>query len=311
MYKMARYAVAIVLALAAMTVIAPRDAAAETVGVIMTKGSEFSQRAHNSLLAYLKDKGYGTRVQFIVQTPFPDPVAWSNAARKLIAADVSVIISYGTAPTLALVREQHDMPIIYAGIYQPIAEKIRSRSVTGVCIKPGISSLMRYMHDSGAQNPATVLYCSAEDDSREELREFQALAEKYKFVVTGLDIRKPADFANSMANITSGTVFITGSQVIETVYKSIIRTLTARHVPTASLIASDNPSPVLSVSTTPEKNGHEAGRRLVAFLEGGKQSEIPMSCLSDNEVVYNLKDAQDMGIKVPMSILNDATRIIK
>lgn len=290
--------------------IAP-DARAEKIGVIMSRGSEFSQKSHAALLSYLKEKGYGTRIQFLSQTPNPDPVAWSNASRKIMAADVDAILVYGTAPTVATIKEKPDVPVIYVGIYQPIAEKLHSRNVTGVCSKPGIGNLIRYMHDSGTTNPAVVLYSSAEDDSREQFREFMNLAGKYRISMAGLDIRKPADFSSVMADVTGGTIFITSSLVIESVLHSVLRTAYSRKIPTASLMPSENPSPILSISPTADRIGQETARKIIALLEGARPGNIPVTCVQDTEVVYNLRDAQTMNIKVPLSILNDATRIVK
>ncbi len=287
------------------------EAHAEKIGVITTRGSEFSQRAHAALQAYLKEKGFGARVQFIAQTPYPDPVAWSNASRKLLAAGVDAIVVYGTGPAIAAVKENPDVPVIYAGVYQPTSEKFHSKKTAGVCVKSAVQSLMRYMYDSGSPNPAVVLYSSIEEDSREQLAEFKSSAGKFRFTVTAVDIRKPADYVSAIADLSGGTIFISSSLVIEGVLRSVIRTAHARKLPTASLMASESPSPILSISPSPERVGQEAARKLMAVLDGTRPAELPVMCLPEGDVIYSLKEAQDMGIKVPISILNDATKVIQ
>jgi putative ABC transport system substrate-binding protein len=55
-------------------------------------------------------------------------MSWVNAA-KLVAVGSDVIVSYGAPATLAVMNETSDMPIVFAGVYDPqsvgITGKIR------------------------------------------------------------------------------------------------------------------------------------------------------------------------------------------
>ena len=73
------------------------------VGVIMTADIPYYRSMHQSMFVALKQQlPPGEDVEFILQRPFPDPIAWSNAARKLIAIEVDLIVSYGAPATQAV-----------------------------------------------------------------------------------------------------------------------------------------------------------------------------------------------------------------
>ena len=62
--------------------------AGKRIGVIMTGDIPYYGAMHQTFVAELDRKFAGVEnIEIILQRPFPDPIAWSNAARKLIAFD--------------------------------------------------------------------------------------------------------------------------------------------------------------------------------------------------------------------------------
>ncbi len=81
-------------------------AADKTVGVIMSGNINYYQEIHKAFAAALVKEGFDHRkIDTLLQMPSPDPLSWTNAARKLVVADVSLLVTYGAPSALASIRE--------------------------------------------------------------------------------------------------------------------------------------------------------------------------------------------------------------
>ena len=99
---------------------APVLAADKTVGVIMSGNIGYYQDVHKAFVGALLKEGFDHRkVDTLLQMPSPDPMSWTNAARKLAVADVNVLVTYGAPAALAAIRETKSIPIVFAGVYDP------------------------------------------------------------------------------------------------------------------------------------------------------------------------------------------------
>ena len=87
--------IAIITALLSVAVV-QAYAAEKTIGVIMTGDIPYYKAIHKAFLAGLSEHGFGPgKVNVVLQTPAPEAMSWTNAARKLIAIDADVIVAYG------------------------------------------------------------------------------------------------------------------------------------------------------------------------------------------------------------------------
>lgn len=283
---------------------------AETIGVIITHGESFHEKAHESLLSYLKKAGYYGKVQILEQRPYPDPIAWSNASRKLIAADVDVIVTYGTPTTLAALKERARIPILYVGVYEPVAADITAKNATGVCSKYQVSSLIRYLRNSVSISELGVLYSSLEEDSYRQLSEIKKYSQRYGFAVTALNMKNPGDIEGMLSGVKINAIFITSSSMVNSVFSSVLRVAEDRRIPTASLVMRDDMSATMMLSNNPEEMGREAAEKLVRLLKGESPKDIPATCSKDIELVVNLRDARKIGIRVSMDLVTEATKVI-
>jgi putative ABC transport system substrate-binding protein len=284
---------------------------AETVGVIITRDSESYEKMHQAFLSYLTEKGLSKRVKFITQSPNADPIAWSNAARKLIALDVDAIVVYGAEPTISVIRERSNIPVIYAGLYEATASGIRANNVTGVCAKYSIPTLLRYLKAADALGNLGVVYCGLEEESKSQMLEIKALTSKYDFRITELNVKKASNASTMLAEAKVDALFMTSSSVVGSVYNNILRIADSRRIPTASLIQSDEMFATVTMAPEAEEIGREAARKLAQILGGTPVGRIPATCSSGVEIVFNLKEAQSMGLKIPMNLVTEATRIIQ
>ncbi|MDP2167346.1 MAG: ABC transporter substrate-binding protein [Thermodesulfovibrionales bacterium] len=302
-------AVGIVLAI---SLVSAGTSGAETIGVIFSADMPYYQDIHSALVSRLKAEGYGERLKFLIQKPYPDTVSWSNAARKLIAADVDIIVTYGFSASLAALRERPNIPIVYAGAFEPLTDG-RAKNITGMYAKIPVSSVLRYLREAATVvNTLGVFYSSMEEDSVRQLDELQALSSKYGFEVQKFDVRRSADISSLLAGSKnkSDAFFLTSSVLVNNALSTILNTARNEKIPTGSLLPRGEIAALITLTANPNEQGHGAAGKLIEILNGKSAANIPSSHSKDIELIFNMKEAREMGIRIPIDLVTEATKIL-
>jgi putative ABC transport system substrate-binding protein len=161
---------------------APARAGDKTIGVVMAGNIGYYQELHRAFSNGLVKEGFDRRkVDTLLQMPAPDPLSWTNAVRKLVVADVNVLITYGGAPALLAIRETKSIPIVYAGVYDPAGIGVAARNMTGISSKVPLTSLLKYAKKLVSFTRLAVVYNELEPDSVLQVEELAALEGQYGF----------------------------------------------------------------------------------------------------------------------------------
>lgn len=283
------------------------------VGVIMTADIPYYAAMHQAFVDGLKERlPADEEVQFILQRPFPDPIAWSNAARKLIAIDVDLIVSYGAPATHAVLFEKSRIPVVYVGVYEPGGAEIKGRYVTGCGYRVPLSSLLRYFKRIKDVERLRVVYSSTEEDSVRQMNELASLAEQQKIDISWVDIRSQGD-VKKLKNLGMGdAVYITGSSLAHVWMEDILALLEEKKVPAVDIF----PDPaemglLITLFHPPEQQGASAAEIAAKIIGGEKTENIAPQLLRETELVFNLVEARQLGITLPLQLMVEATRVIK
>lgn len=283
------------------------------VGVIMSGNISYYDTMHQSFVANLKKRlPPGEDVQFILQRPFPDPIAWSNAARKLIAVEVDLIVSYGAPATHAVLFEKSKIPVVYAGVYEPEAVEIKSRYVTGCGYRVPLSSLLRYFKRIKDVNKLLAVYSSTEEDSVRQMNELASLAREQKIDLTKVDIRSQGDVKKLKKVGRGDAVYITGSSLAHVWMEDILSLLAEKKVPAVDIFPDPTEMGLLiTLFHPPELQGEAAAEMVVKIIGGEKAESIAPRLLRETELVLNIVEARALGITLPLQLMVEATRVIK
>ncbi len=299
----------IVLSLFAATA----TAADKTVGVIMSGNIGYYQEIHKAFAAALVKEGFDHRkIDTLLQMPSPDPLSWTNAARKLVVADVGLLVTYGAPSALASIRETKSIPIVYAGVYDPAAIGVTARNITGMSSKLPITSLLKYLRKMMPFTRLAVVYNEAEPDSVRQTEELAQLESQYGFQTVRMPIRKVDDARKLVFAGKADAVFISVSAVANEALDTIVKAAHSAKIPTVSQTGGTTERGVImSLSPSPTEQGEAAARIAGRLLRGDSAASIPAEVPKLVELVLNLKEANAIGIKVPMDLITDATRVIK
>lgn len=290
----------------------PEAHAEKQIGVIMSGDIPYYGEMHNTFVSELRKKFAGSeKIEIIVQRPFPDSISWSNAARKLIAFDVDLIVSYGSPATQAVLHEKSQIPIIYAGLYEPDQAALTGKNVTGCGFRVPLSSIIRYFKRLKPINTLAIVINNEEEDSVRQYKTMNALAAQQNVKTKQINIRSQADLGKLKAE-SMDAVFITGSSLVHLWLNDILSILKNRRIPAADIFPDNSGSGVLMTLHQPSlSQGQMAAEMAEQVLRGEKPGNIAAHTFRDTELVVNLVEAGNLGIIFPVQLLVEATKVIK
>jgi putative ABC transport system substrate-binding protein len=310
MASLRRGAVCAALLLFSLLIAGQAFAAEKMVGVIMTGNIPYYREVHKAFTQTLASEGFGPgRVTVVMQSPTPEPMSWTNAARKLIAIGSDIIVSYGAPATLTALGETSDIPVIFAAVFDPHAVGISARNATGMSSKIPLASLIKSLKSISNFSTLGVIYNEAEKDTVVEANEVRQLEHSYGFRSVRFNIRRSEDTARiGRVDALFMTTSCSGMYCINNVI-SIARR--AKMATAATLSGGESNGVLLTIEANPTEQGAEAAQLVAKVLRGAKPSSLPILQPKKVDVVINLKEATSLGFKIPFDLLTSATRVIK
>ncbi len=288
----------------------PTFAAEKTIGVIMTGDIHYYREIHKSFTEALSSEGLGPgNVEIILQKPVPEPMSWTNAARKLVALDVDAIVSYGTPAAMAAMNETSKIPVIFAAVYDPQEAGIRGKNVTGISSKVPVATLLKNLKSISNFSRLGVVFSNIEKDSVLQINEVKQLENNLQFKSVIFNIKKLGD-SSKITNIDA--LFLTTSCTVMQCVNDIIDIARKAKIPTATILGGEeNRGVILTIAANPYEQGREAAKLAAKVIKGTKPSDLPIEQSKKVDVIINLKEAADMDLKVPFDLLTSATKVIK
>lgn len=285
-------------------------AAPKTIGVIMTGNIPYYKDVHKGFTEGLAAEGLGPgAAEVVVQTPAPEPMSWTNAARKLVAIGADVIVSYGAPATMAAVSESSDIPIIFAGVYDPQAVGVHTKNSTGISSKVPVASLIKNLKSISNFSKLGIVYSDAEKDTVVQANEAKNLEGSFNFKSERFNIKKASD-ASKISGVDA-LFLTTGCSAMQCV-SNILGIAKKSKLPTATTIGGgEGAGIILTISANPAEQGREAARIAGKVFKGAKPASLPLEQPKKIDLIINLREANEMGLKVPFDLLTSATRVIK
>jgi putative ABC transport system substrate-binding protein len=283
---------------------------ARTIGVIMTGDIPYYQAINKELLdsmaSYLNDNN----IEVITQTPLPNPMSWTNAARKLKALGVEAIVTYGLPATLATMKEASDIPLVFAGVYSPETMKIGGSNATGISSTVSIRQVLRKLKDVSEMSRVGIVFNKTEKDSIIQAREVKKFEKDlgFKTVLLNISGDLPGD---KIATCNALILTSCSAGMCKPHLPDIVKLARQSKVPTIALISGAESMVVMTFAPAAKEQGRKAAEMFRKVLEGESPGSIPIQKPEEIEFIINLKEARLMGISVPAELLSSATRVIE
>jgi putative ABC transport system substrate-binding protein len=161
-------------------------------------------------------------------------------------------------------------------------------------------------------NTLTVVFSSIEEDSVRQKEELRGLAAGQQTQIKEIDVRAIADLEQLRALGRDDTVFVTGSALAHVWLGNILSILEQNKVPMGTIFPDPTEAGVLiALFQPPQEQGKTAAAVAARILQGDKPGSIAPEVQRDTELIFNLIEAQQLGIDFPIQLIVEATRVIK
>ena len=291
------------------------------LGAVSAVGSEWRIEA---LRAGMRDLGYVEGRNFVIETRWSDGKndRLPDLAAELVRMKVDVLVTHGTPGTLAA-KQATKVPIVMAVSGDAVGTGIVSNlgrpggNITGTTffdpelsakrlelLKEIMPRITRVAVLLNPRNPANVPL----------LRAMGAAAAHLKLKLEQFEVQGPEEFAGAMAAMAKSRVealALTQDSVLVEHAGAIAGLAAKQRLASTGFAEYAQAGGLLGYGV----NIRELFRRATYFvdkiLRGAKPGDIPVEQPTKFEMVVNLKTAKALGIKIPQSILLQATKVIE
>ncbi len=276
---------------------------------------QLSFRAAMAELGYIE----GQNLTYIFDPESIAGPALDTAAQSLVAANVDVIVAYGTTAALAAQRATAgtDIPVVFVGAVDPVQLGLVTSlqntegNITGVGgvseaygkqlewlmrIDPDIQTV--YLPYPGLDNPVNAAAVQA----------IQDFAEKSGINIIADELTTPEEIAAAAADLPDVDAIM-----LVPLFSSFafLQASIENHLPLSySFPNLMDVGPFLSYNYTEQGVGSTAARFVDRILKGAKPSELPVE-IAPNSLAINLRTADAIGLDIPDEILRQADIIVR
>lgn len=276
----------------------------------------------------MRELGYVDGKNVVLETRYAEgrPERFSELLADLIRRKVDVLVVGSSQGVVAAKKATSTVPIVFAGIIDPIASGLVSSlarpggNITGATFGAGGSAIAgKWLELLKEAIPgivhAAVLFNSADPQSAETLREIHAAARTLKVKIDPFDAGNDAAlekaFAAMAASGAQGLV-VTGSAYYGGNRAKLIRSAADKRLPAIyffSLFPDDGG--LMSYGGSSQDSYRRAASYVDRILKGAKPGDLPIDQATKYELVVNLKTAKALGIAIPRPLLVRADRVIE
>lgn len=296
----------ILLLLFVFTVIVTcRPAWAGHIGVIMTGDIQYYNDVHKAFLAHMGEQGH----EVVVQKPMPDSMSWMNAARKLSTIGSDVIVSYGAPATLTTMKVTSEIPIVFAGVYEPEAMGLTGKNATGISLSVPVEMVLKKMNEIAELSNVAVILSKAEKDSILQTKMIKRSESSLGFKSTLISVSGKLN-KSSITGVNAILVTTCSAGMMN--IKDIIEVGRKNKILTAALIGgAENDGVILTIAADPEEQGEELAAMVKKIIGGASPSDMQVKKPTKVGVILNMREAELLGFSVPPNVKNSATKIIE
>ncbi len=281
-----------------------------TIGVVFSSDLRAYQEVHRVFMNKLKEKGYHN-LRFIYQRPRADTLAWSNAVRKVVAYDASVIITYGSGATEAALYEAPDLPIVYSYMYEPEKTGIKGKRLYGVGYAVPVSSLLRYLREIKQPETLGILVSEIEPSSRVQGNDILQSCKDFSFNSVVLKVRNREELLLKIKLFQFDALFITESALIGESIQSLYKATLPRGIPIIATLNDAEDYALITLEPDAEEMAEAMVKVFTEALKGRKEKDRSRIVIKRTRLIYNRRVSNQIGLEPSIDLIIGADRIIK
>jgi putative ABC transport system substrate-binding protein len=298
------------------------------IGVLMNVAADDPEaEARNaSLMQGLQELGWtvGGNLQIDYRWAGGDAERLRRDAAELVGLAPDVVVASGTSTVGPLQRTTRTVPIVFAGVADPVgAGFIDSLARPGgnttgfISFEYGLSGkwLELLKEIAPGVTRVAVLRDSAISGGTGQFGAIQSVAPSLRVEVNPINVRDAGEIERAIAAFArspNGGLIVTASG-LAIVHRELIVALAARHKLPAvyyyRFFVTDGG--LVSYGPDPHDQYRRAAGYVDRILKGEKPADLPVQAPTKYELVINLKTAKALGLDVPTTVLARADEVIE
>ena len=269
----------------------------------------------------IKNGFKGDQLKFTYESAQGKPDIAGQIARKMVGDNPDIIVAIATPSAQAAVTATQTIPVVFSAVTDPLAAKLvptlkkPGGNVTGLSdmanLKEHLALIKEFIPNLKAVG---IPYNPGEANSVSMLNSAKVEAQKLGIKIVESAAPKSSD------------VMIAAKQLVgkvDAIYCPIDNTIISA-VESVVKVGIDAQVPVFAGDTSTVKRGaiaavgydyfdlgRQTGDIVVRILKGEKPGSIDVKMANGTNLHVNPKMAQRMGIKIPQTVLERATKVIK
>ncbi|OCG13728.1 ABC transporter substrate-binding protein [Gilliamella sp. wkB292] len=244
----------------------------------------------------------------------------AQIARQFVAAKPDVIVAIATPSAQATAAATKQIPIVFAGITDPIAAKLvknwqpTGTNITGVSDYQEIGPQIDFMKKI-VPNMKSVgyIYSPSEINSTVVLKNLQTQLAAQNIILFAVPAQRTADISTA-ANTLKGKVdliYTTTDNNVVSAYESLVKFANENKIPLlASFPDAIERGAVAAYGMSYYDVGRQSGKLVVRILKGEKPGNIAPEIGQALQLVINLDAAKKQGITLPPEVIQSAYKVI-
>ncbi|VKD60615.1 ABC transporter substrate-binding protein [Streptococcus pneumoniae] len=245
----------------------------------------------------------------------------ATMSKQLVANGNDLVVGIATPAAQGLASATKDLPVIMAAITDPIGANLvkdlkkPGGNITGVSDHNPAQQQVELIK-ALTPNVKTIgaLYSSSEDNSKTQVEEFKAFAEKAGLTVETFAVPSTNEIASTVNVMTSkvDAIWVPIDNTIASAFSTVVSSnQSAKNPIYPSATAMVEAGGLASVVVDQHDLGVATGKMIAQVLKGAKPADTPVNVFSTGKSVINKKLAQELGITIPESVLKEAGQVIE
>ena len=316
------------------SVLAPSTAFAQTPGKVWRVGF-LAQRhidfidadwSYGPFTRGMRELGYAVGGNLVIEWRSAEGKAerLPELAAELVRLKVDVLVTSGTPPALAAQKATTTLPIVMINVADPVGSGlVKSLARPGGNIT-GFSNLsadiapklLELLHGMVRQvSRVAVLVNPSDVGTVLAMKNIQAAALRTGVTVQPVEARTPQEIENAFAVMMrqkAGALIVPRNTLFQQQKSQIVELVTKHRLPSIGGYAEFvEAGGLMSYGNNIGENYRRAPTYVDKIFKGANPGDLPVEQPTTFEMVVNMKTAKALGIKVPQTILIQATKVIE
>ncbi len=297
-----------------------QEKAMTRIGIFKLYDQTLYDESMRGIMDQLKQDGFGPpTTTFMTENAMNSYVKADELIRKLAAAHMDLIISFGTQAGIAVAKVIKETPVVFSVVYDPVETGIvddwtkPGKNVTGTSTKIPMEMVLTPLKELAPVKKLAVLYTPGEKNSVAQLAALKAVEKKLQIKIEPVPISRKQDLEHILLEVvhTANAIYLTGSSIVNAGVPQIVAAAgTEKLITITHLEDLVRNGALIGICADPYLEGRMAGEKIVQILKGAKPSSIPVGTPDKVDVILNKKTASEWQFVIPASFMEKVTKII-